>query len=455
MNVNKIVENQRRYFNSNRTKDLSFRKAMLKKLLQAIKENEAEIYESLKLDLNKSVMESYLTEFQMVIAEINLALTSLDEWAKPRRKPTPVFLLPASSYTVKEPYGVVLVLSPWNYPFQLALSPLVGAIAAGNCVLLKTSKSSEHTSAIISKIINQTFKPYYVHALPAACDYDELLSQKYDYIFFTGSERVGKLVMRAASEYLTPVSLELGGKSPCIVDKHVDLKLAAKRIIWGKTLNAGQTCVAPDYVLVDEAVKKPLIREMITQISLLWNSPLENEDYPKIINSFHFQRLLGLIEREPEKLGGNSNSSMLKIEPTLFTNTSFSSEIMKEEIFGPIIPILSYSDIDAAIKELKSRPKPLACYIFSEDTEFSDKLLNELSFGGGCINDVIMHLANDHLPFGGVGSSGMGNYHGSYSFSTFSHEKGYLKNNLTVDFPFRYPPYKKTNLNFIKTILRS
>lgn len=453
MEMKELVSLQREFFLSNATKDIQFRKEQLTKLELAIIKNSGKIYSALKEDLNKSEYEAYLTEVSIVLNEIRYARKHLRRWMKPHKVKTPISHFPAKSYTLLEPYGVVLVLSPWNYPFQLALAPVVGAMAAGNCIVIKSSKNSAKTTAVITEIINQTFDPKYAYCVTNEHSYDEILKEKYDYIFFTGSERVGKIVMHAASEHVTPLSLELGGKSPCFVDRSANIELAAKRIIWGKLLNAGQTCVAPDYVVVDCEVKQQLVQQMVKQISSMYGNPLENDNYPKIISKDHFERLQGLIERETNKIGGKSDNKTLKIEPAIFNEASFESEIMKDEIFGPIIPILSYDNIDKVIRKVKERAKPLASYIFSQDESYIQKLLKEVSFGGGCVNDTVMHLANHNLPFGGVGSSGMGNYHGEYSIHTFSHEKSVLKNRNVLDIPLRYAPYNVKNLKLIKKIM--
>jgi len=453
MQLDRVVQMQRDFFNSNETKSVAFRKAKLKKLAEAIEEYKPLIYDALKKDLNKSEYESYLTEVSIVMQEIKTAIKYLNKWCRPVSKKASLAVMPNKSFTMFEPYGVTLILSPWNYPFQLAIAPLVGAIAAGNCVILKTSRSSANVSKVIKDMIHTNFEAHYIYAVEADISYDKILSEKYDYIFFTGSARVGRVVMRAASENLTPVSLELGGKSPCIVEKSADIKDAAKKIVWGKTLNAGQTCVAPDFVLADEEIKDKLVEAIEDEIADKYADALENVDYPKIINLHHYMRLCGLIDREKNKIGGDRDEESKKIAPTIFPNATFASEIMKDEIFGPIIPVLTYSKIDVSLEELKSRPKPLACYIFTKNRKFANKILQELSFGGGCINDCIMHLANDHLPFGGVGESGMGNYHGYHSFKTFSHEKAVLKNTGIFDIPHRFPPYTQEKLSFIRKIL--
>lgn len=453
MHLDYIVQTQKDFFATNETKNVEFRKKQLFKLAEAIEEYKSQIYDALKKDLNKSEYEAYLTEVSIVMTEIKNAIKNLGKWTKPISRKSSLAVKPNKSFTMYEPYGVVLVLSPWNYPFQLAMSPLVGAIAAGNCVILKTSRSSAYTSKVIEEMIHTNFEAHYIYAVKADISYDTILSPKYDYIFFTGSARAGRVVMRAASENLTPVSLELGGKSPCIVDKSANIKDAAKKIVWGKTLNAGQTCVAPDFVLADEAIKEKLVDAIEKEIREKYADALENEDYPKIINLHHFMRLCRMIDREKDKIGGERDEVSFKIAPTVFPNASFQSEIMKDEIFGPIIPVITYTKLDAAMEELKNRPKPLACYIFTKNKKFADKILNELSFGGGCINDCIIHVANENLPFGGVGESGMGGYHGVHSFRTFSHEKSIVKNTGIMDIPHRFPPYTEEKLSFIRKLL--
>lgn len=451
--MNQLVENQRSFFRTERTKSVEFRRIQLFKLKRVIKEMEEEITQALHEDLNKSPYEAYLTEIGIVYSEIDVALGQLKRWAKPNYKLTGIANFPARSETRFEPYGVVLILSPWNYPFQLAMAPLIGAIAAGNCCICKCSKSSSNTTELIHKIIAKTFPAKYVACVDSNVSYEAVLNEKYDYIFFTGSERVGKIVMGAASKYVTPISLELGGKSPCFVDASADLYLTAKRLVWGKLLNAGQTCIAPDYVLVDNKVKAQLIQHILACQEHYYGDLCSNELYPKIINEDHFSRLTHLIDDEKDKIGGKRDPKNRKIELTLFTEADFHSEIMKEEIFGPILPIIGYDSIDEVITQVVERPKPLACYMFSRNKHYVEKLLSQVSFGGGCVNDVIMHLANHHLPFGGVGSSGMGNYHGAYSFRTFSHEKSILTTHGWLDVPLRYAPFRNEKLKILKKLL--
>jgi aldehyde dehydrogenase (NAD+) len=451
--MKQILERQKDFFNSGKTKNISFRIAMLRKLGQAIKEREIILFRALKQDLNKSEYEAYLSELQMVYSEIDTAIRHLKTWSKPRRVKTPITHFPASSWVYYEPYGTVLILAPWNYPFQLGLVPLVGAIAAGNCVVIKPSRSSPAVSKAIRDMIGEIWNSRYVYCIEPDVPYDTVLNQRYDMIFFTGSERVGKIVMEAASHHLTPVVLELGGKSPCIVDRTADLQLAARRIAWGKFLNAGQTCVAPDYLLIDHSVEERFLECFRQTVKRMYGNALENPDYPKIINQTHFDRLVRYIDATDSKYGGTYDRESQKIAPTLFYHSGWDSDIMKEEIFGPILPVISYRKLEDALKMIQSRPKPLACYLFSEDRRTVKTVLSRCTFGGGCINDVVMHLANHYLPFGGIGNSGMGNYHGKYSFETFSHHKGVLWSGTKMDLPFRYPPYQLERLKTLRKMM--
>ena len=452
--MEKILSRQREFFNTGKTKDISFRKEMLNRLLEGIYQYESKIYAALKQDLNKSEGEAYLTEIQMVTTEIKTAVKHLKSWAKPQRVKTPISQFPASGKIYYEPYGTVLILSPWNYPFQLALAPVVGALAAGNTVILKTSKSSPQVSCVIRRMLEEYFSEEYLYVVPEETEYHEILAQHYDMIFFTGSERVGKIVMEAASKFVTPVVLELGGKSPCIVEKTANLLLAARRIAWGKFLNAGQTCVAPDYLLVERCVADELISLLKTQIHQMYGNALENPDYPKIINRRHFDRLVGYLDAEQEIFGGRYDVSKLRIEPTLLLSATDKSSAMQEEIFGPILPVIVFDNLDEVLSSLQNKPRPLACYLFTQSRQTESKVLHTLSFGGGCVNDTVIHLANHYLPFGGLGSSGMGSYHGKHSFVTFSHQKGILHAKSFCDIPFRYPPYTEKKLKLIKKITK-
>lgn len=453
MELKSVVEKQKEFFNTDATKSVEYRISMLRKLENVIKENEKQILSALNSDLSKSEAEGYLTEIGIVYSEIREALKNVKKWSKPRRVRGSLGTFPAKSYVYSEPYGVVLIISPWNYPFNLSLSPLVAAIAAGNCAVIKCSKESKNTSKIIRDIINKTFEEEYIYCVDSELDYDEILHQRYDFIFFTGSARVGKIIMRVASENLIPVSLELGGKSPCIIDETADIKLSSKRIVWGKLLNAGQTCVSIDYVVVHKNVKEELIKYLQKEIGLRYPDAVNNKSYPKIINTRHYERLLNLIKTESKVIGGKSSDSERKIEPTIFPDVDFNHEIMRDEIFGPLLPIIEYDDIDKVINIIKEREKPLACYIFSQRKEKADHIINSLSYGGGCVNDTIMQLANSHVPFGGVGNSGMGSYHGKHGFDLLSHKKGIVKNKTIFDLPFRYAPFDLKKLNIFKRIM--
>lgn len=449
-----LVRRQKEYFKTGKTKKTAFRIAYLGKLLRWMDENEDRILEALNKDLGKSSTEGYMTEIGMVKEEIRFSMKHLAMWSKPRRVKTPVSQFPSSSFIYREPYGVVLIMAPWNYPFQLTVAPLIGAISAGNCAVLKPSSYSVNTSEIIRDMIREVFPSCYVSVVTGGREENEaLLNEKFDYIFFTGSPKVGKSVMEKAARHLTPVSLELGGKSPCIVDETANLKTAAKRIVWGKFLNAGQTCVAPDYVLVQHSVKKKLIHYIEKQIQKMYGmNPLENEEYSSIINMRHFKRICGLLDERKVIYGGKKNEEILKIEPTVMDGITWDDPVMKEEIFGPILPIMSYYDLREAVTAINAQSRPLALYLFTKDKKKEAYILRMISYGGGCINDTVVHLATPYLPFGGVGQSGMGKYHGKASFDTFTHEKSILKKSLLVDIPLRYPPFRN-HLKFIKKFM--
>lgn len=453
MDMKDIIKKQNNLFQKNTTKSVKYRKSMLQKLLNIIEENEEEILTALKQDLGKSRTEAYMTEISIVYGEIRYALKHLEHWARPKRVPGTLATFPAKNYIYSEPYGTVLILAPWNYPFNLSMAPLVGAIAAGNTAIIKCSKSSIHTATLIMKLINDNFPEDYLFCVDPKIDYDEVISQKYDYIFFTGSPSVGKTIMKAASEFLTPVSLELGGKSPCFVDRTANLKVAARRIVWGKFLNAGQTCISIDYVVVDNQVKQEFIKYLKHEIQKNYPDAQNMDGYPNIINKHHFDRLVGLLDRSQNVIGGVRNLETRKIAPAILPEAEFDQEIMEEEIFGPILPIIGYDHLDTVIQTMKERPKPLACYMFTQSKAYADKINHEVSYGGGCVNDVIMHVANHHLPFGGVGNSGMGGYHGKHSFETLSHKKSVVKNVTSLDLPLRYPPFDDKKLGFLKKFI--
>ena len=454
MEYKSMLHTQRAYFQTGDTKDVEFRIRQLKKLYQWITVHEQEIMDALYMDLNKSNFEAYATEIGIVKEEIRYTLKNLRKWAAPKRVPTPITQFPSKSFIYPEPYGIVLIMSPWNYPFQLTIAPLVGAICAGNCAVVKPSAYSPHTTKVMADMLRELFQEKYIAVVEGGRQENQaLLNEKFDYIFFTGSVNVGKYVMEKASAHLTPVSLELGGKSPCIVDETADLKLAAKRIVWGKFLNSGQTCVAPDYILVQNSVKDKLVRYMEKYIRKMFGKdPMQNPDYPKMINEKHFNRVLGLTERVHVVCGGGSNVDMLKIEPTVLDQVTWESPVMQEEIFGPLLPVLTFYDIEEAIQMVNARPRPLALYYFTKDKQREAMMLKQVSYGGGCINDTIVHLATSHMPFGGVGNSGMGGYHGKDSFDTFTHKKSIMKKSVLLDIPIRYAPFKN-KLNILKKLM--
>ncbi len=450
MDIQTLVQAQRTFFMTQATKPIEYRLNALKTLKKGIIDHQDLIIDALKKDLNKAPMETIMTEIGIVMTELNHMIKHLRHWSKPKRVKTPFVLFSATSKIIYEPYGVVLIMSPWNYPFQLAIDPLIGAIAAGNCAIVKPASYAKHTSDAIKLILDLCFKPEFVATvLGGRTENTALLEQQFDYIFFTGSTDVGKTVMEKASKYLTPVSLELGGKSPCIVDDTANIPLAAKRIAFGKFLNAGQTCVAPDYVFVKESVKAELIEAIKKNITEFFGSnPLECEELPKIINDKHHSRLIGLMNNQSIAYGGTYNET--KISPTLLDNVSLESSIMQEEIFGPILPIMGYESIEEVIAYIQSKAKPLAFYLFSQDKRLEKRLLNVISFGGGTFNDTIMHVASSELGFGGVGNSGIGTYHGIHSFMTFSHAKSWLNRKNWIDLSFRYHPYTKAKQKIIE-----
>ncbi len=439
-----LLEKQRVYYKSGITIPVKFRIEQLKKLYSAVKKYETEINDALCSDLGKSHYEGFMCESGLVLTEISYMIKHTRKFAKRKTVKTPLAQFHSRSYKQAVPYGNTLIMSPWNYPFLLTLDPLANAIAAGNTAIVKPSAYSPATSAVVAKIIKECFAPEYVAVVTGGrTENNTLLEQKFDFIFFTGSQAVGKEVLRHAAEHLTPVVLELGGKSPCIVDKSANIKLAAKRIVFGKYLNCGQTCVAPDYILCERSVKEEFIAEIKKQIQLQYgNNPLKNKDYGKIINEKHFARLCGLIEKNKVVVGGESNRSTCQIAPTVMDNVTYDDAVMSEEIFGPIMPILSFDSFDSVIDDLKNKDKPLALYLFSNNKKHIERVTTELSYGGGCINDVIIHLATSEMGFGGVGESGMGAYHGRAGFEAFSHTKSIVNKKTWIDLPMRYQPYK-------------
>jgi aldehyde dehydrogenase (NAD+) len=456
-NIQSIIEHQRIYFSTGETKKIPFRIEKLQLLKTMIIENNHLINNALKEDLNKSEFESYTTEIGFVLSEISFTLKHLQKWTKPKKVRTPITHFGSKSYVYKEPYGISVIISPWNYPLNLALAPLVGAIAAGNCAIIKPSELTPATSNLLENLIKKYFQPEYIIVIEGAAEVGKaLLDEDVDFIFFTGSVNVGKIVMEAAAKHLTPVTLELGGKSPCIVHRDAKTSLAAKRIVWGKLLNAGQTCIAPDYLLVHESMKEQLIDEIKGAIRQLYGTEcLLNENFPKIVHERHLQRLANMIERTKGSVvyGGKMDIQSQKMEPTIITDVEWDDPSMEEEIFGPILPIITYSNIDDAIREITKRAKPLALYLFTEDENINKKVISTVSFGSGCINDTVFQIASPYLPFGGVGPSGTGSYHGKKSFDTFSHEKSILKQTTKMDIPLRYPNVKN-GLKLVRKIMK-
>lgn len=454
--MDNILKKQKEFFKTRKTLSVKFRLKYLKKLHSAIKNNEEKIADALYKDLGKSSTESYMCEIGLVLDEISYFLKNLKKFAKDKVVSTPITNFHAKSIIKSIPYGNVLIISPWNYPFLLSIEPLIDAISAGNTVILKPSAYSPYTSKVVKEIIESVFDNEYVAVITGGREENKaLLNMKFDYIFFTGSKNVGKEVLRCASENLIPTTLELGGKSPCIVDESANIELSAKRIVFGKFLNCGQTCVAPDYIYCHKQVKDELIKEIKKQIELQFGkNTLENKNYGKIINEKHFNRLIGLINNEKLAFGGESNFETLKIEPTILDNISWDDKIMQEEIFGPILPILTYENLDEVIEIIEQKPHPLACYIFSNNKNNINKITNILRYGGGCINDVVVHLATPQMPFGGFGESGMGSYHGKFGFDVFSHKKSILDKKTWFDLPMRYQPYNGFYSKLLKLFLK-
>lgn len=441
VDVNQLVQMQRRYFASGATRDVNARIRALKTLLAGLERHERALLAALNQDLGKSETEAYMTELGIIRSELRVAIRHTRAWQRPRRVPTPLVHFPSGSRILHDPYGVCLVLSPWNYPAQLSLVPVVGAIAAGNCVILKPSNQSPATSQALENLVRDCFEPEFVAVVQGGrAENQQLLHAEVDMIFFTGSPQVGKLAMHAAADRLIPIVLELGGKSPCIVAEDADIALAARRIAWGKTINAGQTCVAPDYVLAHRSVHDALVEQIQHNIRRFYgDAPEQNPNFPHIVNQHHFERLLGLMQNQDGLIGGGSDARTLRIAPALLPRANWDIPAMQEEIFGPILPILSYDALDDALGQITSRPSPLALYLFTQSRQIQRRVLERVRFGGGCINDVVIHLANHHMPFGGVGESGMGSYHGKTSFAAFSREKGVLRHGTWLDVPLRYP----------------
>ncbi len=453
--IEEIVKKEREYFKTGATLSYKFRLNALRKLKEAIIRNEKEIMNALFLDLGKSATESYMCEVGMVLSELKYAIRHLKKWIKRDRVTTPLAQFPSKSFIVKEPLGVVLVMSPWNYPFMLAIDPLIGAIGAGNCVVVKPASYAKNTSLVIKKLLGECFDERYVSVVLGGREENSaLLEQRFDYIFFTGSVSVGKFVAEKASKNLTPVTLELGGKSPCVIDKTANLKISARRLAFGKFLNVGQTCVAPDYLLIEKSVKEEFLKYFKAEIvKMFGEEPLKNESYGKIINEKHFNRICRLIDKDKVIFGGESDEKSQKIAPTILDNVTLDDACMKEEIFAPILPVITYEKVEEAINIISKFEKPLALYLFSTDKVTINKFLNTVPYGGGCVNDTIIHLATTKMGFGGVGYSGYGSYHGKRSFLLFSHEKSIVKKSFSIDLPIRYQPYSKLKDKLIRKFL--
>ena len=455
--INLIFKNQKEFFESGKTINVDYRIKNLKKLNDIIKKNEDKILNELKKDLGKSNFEGFVTEVGILYDDINFHIKNVKKWSSEEKRKSPIVYYPSKSYIYKEPYGVTLIIGPFNYPFQLVIAPLIGAISAGNTAIIKPSENSRNIALLLEKLINENFPEGYlrvVNPLGGKETVSLLLDKPFDYIFFTGSVRVGKLVMQKAAQHLTPVTLELGGKSPCIVDSDAKLKLAAKRIVWGKFLNAGQTCVAPDYLCVHKSVKDELLKLIINEIRVQFGENVRNsEDYPRIVNKSSLERLSGYLNDGKIYYGGNIDEDNLYMEPTLIIKPDLNSPLMSDEIFGPILPILVYEDLDNVIKFINHREKPLALYYFSESKKKIKYVLTSTTSGGVTINDTIIHVANPNLPFGGVGNSGVGKYHGKESFETFTHNKSVMKRGTFIEFNIRFAPYKN-KLNLVKRIMK-
>ncbi|MDJ1155323.1 aldehyde dehydrogenase [Macrococcus caseolyticus] len=444
--LNSEIQNVRDFFQTQSTKDIKFRKKYLKALKKSIKKHEPDILDALKSDLGKNKVEAYATEVGFVMKELSYIIKELKNWAKTKSVTTPMMQFPAKSFIKYEPYGTVLIIGPFNYPFQLVMSPLIGALAAGNCAVVKPSEMTPQTSMVVQEILEEVFPEDYVKVVQGEKEVtSQLLDERFDYIFFTGSTKVGQIVYEKASKHLTPVTLELGGKSPVIIDDTANLKVAAERIAFGKFMNAGQTCVAPDYILIDNEIKMKFVEALQATIQEFYGAQIEqSEDFGRIVNDNHFNRLVNIIEDSRQQViyGGESNADELFVAPTIILDPKLSDSVMQQEIFGPILPIIGYDTFNEVYDIVEQYEKPLALYLFTEDSDQITAVFNRLSFGGGCVNDTILHLANPNLPFGGVGHSGIGSYHGKYSFELFSHEKSYITKSTKLESGLLFPPYK-------------
>lgn len=457
LTVEQMISEQRDFFYTGATKSVSFRKAQLERLKQAIKAHENEILHALKLDLGKSEFEAYATEVGFILDSIGYMSKHLDNWMEPEQVKTPLHLQPAKSFVIREPYGSVLIIGPFNYPFQLIMEPLIGAIVGGNCAVVKPSETTPNVTKVTRTIIEEAFPSYYIRVVEGEREeVTALIHASFDYIFFTGSVNVGKVIMKAASERLTPITLELGGKSPAIVDQTANLDLAVKRIAWGKLMNTGQTCVAPDYVCVHESVKEEFMKKLIKTIrSFYGKDALKSPDYGRIVSVQHFDRLAEIIKKEAANIvtGGGMDRNERYIEPVVLDNINWDSPSMEEELFGPILPVITYNDLPALLRQIRKLPKPLSAYMFSENERATNFFLEELPFGGGCINDTVSHVGSVYLPFGGVGTSGVNSYHGKASFETFTHAKSILKKSTKLSTNVLFPPYGN-KVNMVRTLLK-
>ena len=450
-----LLDSQRSFFNTNATKSVKFRKEQMKKLLHILKTHEKELDEAIYADFKKSAFENFATELSLIYSELKHSIKMVNHWSKKKYAGTNLANLPGSSYIIPEPLGNTLVIGAWNYPYLLSLHPAISAMAAGNTIVLKPSELAMNTSNLMAKLINENFDSQYFHVVEGGVkETTELLQQKFDKIFYTGSSPVGKIIMRAASEHLTPVVLELGGKSPAIVTKGASIKMAAKRLVWGKFLNGGQTCVAPDYLMVDKSVKQQLIEEIKKQITKIHGDyPQKSEAFVRIINPRHFDRITQLMDQDKIIVGGQTDKQDLYIAPTLMDHVNWDDAVMKEEIFGPVLPIIEYEDLNDAIAQIKAQEKPLALYLFTNKKSIRDQVFHEISFGGGALNETIMHLANPNLPFGGVGNSGTGSYHGEYGFAAFSHQKSIIQKPNWFEPFVKYAPYTSFKLSVLKKLM--
>ncbi len=452
--MKEIITAQRKFFNTHETKNLHFRRAQLKILYSALKQNEQLLHEAIYKDFKKSEFDNYSTEISLLYKDIKEARSNIFKWARRQNVSTGLLNFPASSYIIPEPLGVCLVIGAWNYPYQLSFAPIIAAIAAGNTVILKPSELPTHTAALMAKMVKENFDPSFFTVVEGGvAETQELLKQKFDKIFFTGSTKVGKIVYKAAAENLTPVTLELGGKSPAIVNESCNLKVSVKRIVWGKFLNAGQTCIAPDYVLVHKSIEKQFL-ELAKQEIISQHFAFENDNYLQIINDANFERLEKMLDSEKIYFGGETNADSRYIQPTLMHNVTLEDPVMLEEIFGPILPVITFETIEEAIAIVNSMPKPLSCYLFTKSDRLKKKVLKEISFGGGAINETVMHITNSELPFGGVGHSGIGNYHGHAGFKTFTHYKSVMDKPTWLDPSIRYYPHTRFRLKLMRWLLK-